>query len=351
MKDSRQRVLETDADRPAKPEELWLTPEALHKPISRASPSGVPEDALRPTRSQGRTPSRTSSPSRRPPPASSLRPWVAWVRWASSSGRRASNSRIENWADFLAGKAPVRPRRSLRAASLRIPVRRSRPSSAQPEAFAKSTNIGTSTTSRSGMPSCTLTGVIRGSCTWTPRTSSAHLQERGRLSCPTPTSTSSSSDDNAPLHARTRQLGKEEDAEQVRDTASSCTSMRCARPAESSPSTSATEAFCEGFAFDETPGGRHRRRPQRHDDGQDDGPPCLRRRGLRQDRSRAALRQPSRRAGRWPCSARRQVLFSQRQKVVLTLAIRVIVRPTSFSYVLLRLTQRHRQLSSAPVRP
>ena len=55
------------------------------------------------------------------------------------------------------------------------------------------------------------------------------------------------------------------------------------------------------------------------------------------------------RRGTWtPTPRSRQVLKKVVGVFVLTLAIRNVMLPTSFSYVLLRLTQRHRQLSSAP---
>ena len=121
---SRQRMLETDADRPAmKPEELWLTPEAFFTSLSKFSRftfrrEGAPEDALA---LKGVAVDRKSQN-----PVSNL---IAFTTTEKTRGRRtlivatsvgrmgtmgelfrASGlefTEYENWADFLAGDAPV----------------------------------------------------------------------------------------------------------------------------------------------------------------------------------------------------------------------------------------------------
>ena len=121
---SRQRMLETDADRPAmKPEELWLTPEAFFTSLSKFARftfrrEGAPEDALA---LKGVAVDRKSQN-----PVSNL---IAFTTTEKTRGRRtlivatsvgrmgtmgelfrASGlefTEYENWADFLAGDAPV----------------------------------------------------------------------------------------------------------------------------------------------------------------------------------------------------------------------------------------------------
>ena len=121
---SRQRMLETDADRPAmKPEELWLTPEAFFTSLSKFARftfrrEGTPEDALA---LKGVAVDRKSQN-----PLSNL---IAFTTTEKTRGRRtlivatsvgrmgtmgelfrASGlefTEYENWADFLAGDAPV----------------------------------------------------------------------------------------------------------------------------------------------------------------------------------------------------------------------------------------------------
>ena len=122
---SRQRMLETDADRPAmKPEELWLTPEAFFTSLSKFARfpcrrAGAPEDALA---LKGVAVDRKSQN-----PVSNL---IAFTTTEKTRGRRtlivatsvgrmgtmgelfrASGlefTEYENWADLLTGAKPAR---------------------------------------------------------------------------------------------------------------------------------------------------------------------------------------------------------------------------------------------------
>ena len=302
---SRQRMLETDADRPAmKPEELWLTPEAFFTSLSKFARftfrrEGAPEAALA---LKGVAVDRKSQN-----PVSNL---IAFTTTEKTRGRRtlivatsvgrmgtmgelfrASGlefTEYENWADFLAGDAPV----GLAAAPLFAGSLLENPGTAiltETELYAASPRRSRL---RRNRQSTNIEMIVRDVSELKIGDAVVHLEHgigryQGLVHMDTPDGEaellridykneaklfvpianlhlisrySGADPENAPLHALGRgdwEKARRKAAEQVRDTAAELLHLYALRETRKGVvfpiDISDYEAFCEGFAFDETP--------------------------------------------------------------------------------------------------